>query len=77
MLRKSGRTNILRRIEALESRSVDGSGLVPQSPEWLAFWQRRVQLYETGQEHVPLTLEGVCAYMQATPDSSEAAAQAS
>lgn len=77
MLRKSARTNILRRIEALESRSVDGSGLTPHTPEWLAFWQRQVQLYETGQEHVQLTLEGVRAFMQATPDSSEAAAQAS
>jgi hypothetical protein len=76
MLRKSGRTSILRRIEALESRSVDGSGLILHSPEWLAFWQRQVQLYETGQEHVPLTLEGIRAYMQAIPDNNEAAAEA-
>jgi hypothetical protein len=71
MLRKSGRVNILRRLEALESRSVDGSGLVPDSPEWLAFWQRQFQLYENGEEHVPLTLEGVRAVMQATPDSAD------
>ena len=69
--RKSGRANILRRLEALESRTVDGSGLVPHSPEWLAFWQRQFHLYETGQEHVPLTLEGVRAVMQATPDSGD------
>ena len=75
--RKSGRANILRRLEALESRTVDGSGLVPQSPEWLAFWQQQVRLYETGQEHVPLTLEGVRAYMQAIPDDDEAAVQLS
>jgi hypothetical protein len=37
-------------------------------PEWLAFRQRQVHLYETGQEHVPLTLEAVRAIMQATPD---------
>jgi hypothetical protein len=73
MRRNSGRTNVLRRIEALESCSVDGSGLIPHSPEWLAFWQRQVQLYETGQEHVPLTLEGIRAYMQATPDNYEPA----
>jgi hypothetical protein len=77
MLRKSGRTNILRRIEGLEARSVDGSGLIPHSPEWLAFWQRHLQLYEAGQEHARLTLEGVRAVMQAIPDNGEAAAQAS
>jgi len=69
--------NILRRLEALESRTVDGSGLIPDSPEWLAFWQRQMHLYETGQEHVPLTLDGVRAVMQATPDDDEVAVQLS
>jgi hypothetical protein len=77
MLRRSGRTNIVRRIEELESHSVDGSGLVLHSPAWLAFWQRQVHLYENGEEHVRLTLEGVRAVMQATPDASEAAVHAS
>jgi hypothetical protein len=77
MKRKSGKANILRRIEELEARTIDGSGLVLHSPEWLAFWQRQVSLYETGDENVRLTLEGVRAVMQATPDSSEAAATAS
>jgi hypothetical protein len=77
MLRKSGRVNILRRLEALESRTVDDSGLLPDSPEWLAFWQRQFHLYETGQDHVRLTLEGVRAVMQATPDDDEAAVQLS
>ena len=76
MMRKSGRVSVLRRLEALESRTVDGSGLVPQSPEWLAFWQEQFHLYETGQEHVPLTLEGVHAVMQATPDDGDAGAPA-
>jgi hypothetical protein len=69
--------NILRRIEELEARTIDGSGLVPHSPAWLAFWQRQFQLYEAGQEHAPLTLEGIRAVMQATPDEGEAAPQAS
>jgi hypothetical protein len=77
MRRKSGRANILRRLKALESRTVDDSGLAPQSPEWLAFWQRQVQSYETGQEHVPLTFEGVRAVMQAIPDDDETAVQLS
>jgi hypothetical protein len=77
MKRRVGKGSIQQRLEALESRTVDGSGLVLHSPEWLAVWQRQVSLYEMGDEHAPLTLEGVRAVMQATPDSSEAAAQAS
>jgi len=77
MRRRAGKASILRRIEELESRSIDGSGLVPDSPEWLAFWQRQFQLYENGEEHVPLTLEGVRAVMQAIPDDDEAAVQLS
>jgi hypothetical protein len=77
MLRKSGRVNLLRRLEALESRTVDGSGLVPHTAEWLAFWQQQFHLFETGQEHVPLTLDGVRAVMQATPDDDEVAVQLS
>ena len=71
MNRRVGKGNVLQRIEALEARSTDDSGLAPQSPEWLAFWQRQFHLYETGQEHVPLTLEGVRAVMQATPDNAD------
>ena len=77
MNRRVGKGNILQRIEALEARSTDDSGLVPDSPEWLAFWQRQFQLYENGEEHVPLTLEGVRAVMQAIPDDDEAAVQLS
>jgi hypothetical protein len=73
MRTKSGRANILRRIEELEARSMDGSGLAPHSPEWLAFWQQQFRLYETGQEHAPLTLAGIRAVMQATPDCDGAA----
>jgi hypothetical protein len=68
MKRKPGRSTLLRRIEDLESRSVDGSGIVPRSPAWLEFWQRQVHLYETGQTHIQLTLEAVRAVMQAIPD---------
>ena len=69
--RKAGRANLLRRIEELESRSVDGSGLVPHSPQWLAFWQQQFHLYDTGQPHEQLTLEAVRAVMQATPDDDD------
>ena len=46
---KSGRANLLRRIEELESRSVDGSGLVPHSPEWLAFFEHLMIDVEQGR----------------------------
>jgi hypothetical protein len=69
--------NLERRLRKLEgNRDLDPSGFSPHSPEWLAFWQRQFHLYETGQEHVPLTLEGVRAVMQATPDNSDAGALA-
>jgi hypothetical protein len=68
MKRNSGRLNLLRRIQDLESRSVDGSGLAPRSPAWLEFWQRQVHLYEAGQPHVQLTIEAIRAVMQAIPD---------
>ena len=68
MRRKPGRSNLLRRIQDLESRSVDGSGVVPRSPAWLEFWQRQVHLYENGHPHVQLTLEAFRAVMQAIPD---------
>jgi hypothetical protein len=67
-MRKPGRSNLLRRIEALESHTMDGSGLVPHSPAWLAYWQQQFHLYETGQEHAHLTLETMRAIMQAIPD---------
>ena len=66
--RKAGRANLLRRIEELESRSVDGSGLVPDTPQWLAFWMRQYYLMETGQKHVQLTLDAARAIMNAIPD---------
>ena len=77
MKRRVGKGGILQRIEALEARSTDDSGLVPDSPEWLAFWQQQFHLYVNGEEHVPLTLEGIRAVMQAIPDDDEAAVQLS
>jgi hypothetical protein len=71
MKRKPGSASLLRRIEELESRSVDGSGFTPHSPAWLEFWQRQVHLYEAGKPHAQLTLEAVRAVMQAIPDGSD------
>ena len=76
MTRRPGRSNLLRRIEELEARSVDGSGLAPHSPAWLAFWQHQFQLYETGQPHALLPLEAVRAIIWATPDEGDEGARA-
>jgi hypothetical protein len=74
MTKRSGRASILRRIEVLESRAVDSSGLAPHSPAWLAFWQEQFRLHCEGLPHAQLTLAGVRAVMQAVPDDESEAA---
>jgi len=63
MKRKSGRSNLLRRIEELEARWTDGSGLEPHSQAWLEYWDRQVYNYMTDQPHAPITVEGLRAIM--------------
>ncbi len=46
----------------------DESGLVPQSPTWLAYWDREVYNYASGQPHAPLTFAGVRAVLQVWGD---------
>ena len=67
MKRKTGKANLLRRIEELEARTLDGSGLIPHSPEWQAFWHREVILCFAGKPHVPPPLEAVRDYIQNSP----------
>ena len=73
MLRKRGRSSLLRRLEELEARSTDSSRLVPHSPEWLQFWLKQFHLYDTGQPYVTFTIEAIRAIMRAIPDEHEAA----
>lgn len=54
-----GRLSLLRRIEELEPRVADHSGLAPNSQAWLEYWDRQVVAYMRRQPHNPLTLEGV------------------
>lgn len=35
-------TKLKRRLEALEARFMDGTGLVPYSEEWLAYWTEQL-----------------------------------
>ena len=73
MRRTPGRSNLLRRLEQLESRWTDGSRLVPHSPEWLEFWLKQFHLYTTGQPYVTFTIEAMRAIMQALPEDDDAA----
>ena len=58
--------NLERRLRKLEAaRNPDPSGYPRHSPEWLAFWDRELYAYATGEPHVPLTQEGVRAIVQA------------
>ena len=73
MRRTAGRSNLLRRLEQLESRWTDSSRLVPHSPEWLEFWLKQFHLYNTGQPYVTFSIESMRAVMQALPDDDDAA----
>jgi hypothetical protein len=68
MNRKSGRSNLLRRIEELEARVTDHSGLAPKSQEWLEYRDRQVYHYMRHEPHDPLTLEGAHAMMSYCDD---------
>jgi len=41
---------IERRLQKLEALLSDGSGLRPDSPEWLDYWAQRVSRILTGEE---------------------------
>ena len=58
-----GRSGLRRRLEKLESRLTDTSGLVPLSTAWLEYWDREIYNYMTDRPHVPLTLDGARAIM--------------
>jgi hypothetical protein len=64
MLRRPGKSNLLRRLDCIEARITDQSRLAPHSPEWLAFWDRQVYNRMTDQEYVPLTVEALRAVMR-------------
>ena len=42
--------NLLQRIRKLEERLTDGSGLKPCSPEWHAYWERKLVGIVTGDD---------------------------
>lgn len=68
MLRKRGRGNLLRRIEELEGRLTDESCLLPNSPEWLAFWLHQYRLSEIGKPFIRIPLEAARPVINAVLD---------
>jgi hypothetical protein len=55
MKRKPG--NLLRRIEELETRLTDSSGLVAHSAPWLEYWAGQIHNLMMDQPCVPITIE--------------------
>jgi hypothetical protein len=55
-------------LSGVESRSLDGSGMVPNSPVWLGYWMRQFELMGTGEPYIRFTLEAARAVMNAIPD---------
>jgi hypothetical protein len=39
-----------RRVQKLEALLTDGSGLKPNSPEWLAYWEQKLAKIASGDE---------------------------
>lgn len=43
-------SNLLRRLQKLEARLTDASGLKPNSPEWQAYWEKKLAEIANGHE---------------------------
>ena len=71
MKRKPGRSSLLRRIEELETRLTDSSGLVPHSPAWLEYWRRQLYNGMAGQPCVKVPIEAFRAIVRASRDEGD------
>jgi hypothetical protein len=65
-------TNLRRRLRKLEAVLTDDAGLVPHSPQWLAYWKERLDELESGQDHgnrckIPLEAVDAIVAWEATP----------
>ena len=47
--------NYRRRIQKLESRFTDATGLVPHSKEWFEHWNRKIDQVIAGEKNVDLS----------------------
>lgn len=68
MLRRPGRSSLLRRIDDLEGRFTDESCMAPNSPEWLAFWDRQLYNSLIGEKFALLPVESFRAVWRYSED---------
>ena len=47
---KPGVRNVLRRLQKLEGRLTDATGLVPHSDAWFAFWEDKLDRSMNGED---------------------------
>jgi hypothetical protein len=67
--------NIARRLRRLEEKLTDGSGRVPHTPEWTAYWMAEMDRFVARDHAGPrlnVPLEALCAWMRAQPDCDSA-----
>jgi hypothetical protein len=43
-------SNLYRRLRKLEARMTDAAGLVPHTPQWLAYWTERTDQILNGDD---------------------------
>jgi hypothetical protein len=43
-------TNLRRRLKKLEVLLTDDAGLIPHSPQWLAYWKKRLEELVSGHD---------------------------
>jgi hypothetical protein len=47
-------SNLLRRLQRLESRLTDATGLVPRSEAWLNYWKWKLEQYVSEGGGIPM-----------------------
>jgi hypothetical protein len=62
-------TNLQRRLRKLEGILTDGSGLVPHSKKWLAYWDERIPRILNGELRELIPLEAVRAWVVNSDDT--------
>jgi hypothetical protein len=65
-------TNLQRRLRKLERALTDSSGLIPNSPRWLAYWQERIPKILNGEVKERMPLEAVRAWVVNSEDTDSA-----
>ena len=66
-------SNLQRRLKKLEALMTDEAGLVPHSPQWLAYWTERLHKFiarEYDLKDGKIPLEVIRAYVQSAESDS-------